>query len=93
MRITTLYQVYDCVAQMVHGPILAQSNERAAVRMFTDALMNDKTSLGQHPEDYDLMEVGTQDEETGIITAAAAPRAILQGAQWKRTAEARNNNA
>lgn len=81
MAKTNLYQAYDKVAQLTFGPIIAQKRDAAAVRIFTDALSNAKTDLAQHPGDYELLQLGEQDEETGQIEAIA-PRVVATGAQW-----------
>lgn len=78
MRKIGLYQIRDNKAEMVAGPIMAAKAEAVAVREFTKIIRNTDTMPGQHPEDYDLMKIGDQDEETGQVSAQL-PTVILNG--------------
>lgn len=77
-----LFQIFDKRAQQVIGNIIAYRHPAAAVRVFTDALQNKDSIISQHPEDFDLIELGEQDDETGVITAATIPQTVLSGRQW-----------
>jgi len=77
-----LYQVYDTVGQNVLGPIITVKHDAAAVRIFTEALKDQKTALAQHPQDYVLLYLGTQDDDTGVIVSEM-PKTVLTGKQWK----------
>lgn len=62
-----LYQLYDNKAQHVAGPILIFPREAAAIREFHRLLSTEGTQAAQYPGDFDLLEIGTLDEETGMI--------------------------
>lgn len=85
-----LYQVYDNRAGSIAGPIMAERIDAPAIRTFFDILKNPQTLPGQHPDDFDLIIVGQQDEETGVIDAWTQPDIIVTGEQWRRAQEANN---
>lgn len=68
MRTTELYQVWDRKAESVVGPILTANRPAPIVRYFHEVLADEKTDLGKHPEDYNLVHIGTQDTDTGTIS-------------------------
>lgn len=73
-----LYQVRDNKAERTFGPILAAYADAAAIRIFSDAMRDPKTTLAQHPEDFDLLYLGEQDEQTGTILGIT-PTPVLTG--------------
>jgi len=49
-----------------------------AIRSFTDECNKTDSELNNHPEDYDLYEIGQWDDETAIYTPLEAPRVITR---------------
>lgn len=43
-----------------------------AIRDFSDAVNDEKSGFHRHPEDYELFEIGSYDEESGIVGACQA---------------------
>lgn len=82
MRKNELYQLYDKTARSVAGPIMMQKHAAPAIRDFHSILANTDTMPGRYPEQFDLLHVGTQDEETGTL-AAVEPRPVATGAAWR----------
>lgn len=83
-----LYQVLDLVAQRTLGPILTNYNDAAAVRVFTEALNDARTSLSKAPQDYALVLLGEQDEETGsLFPLDGIPTVVLHGKTWAAIAK------
>lgn len=82
MRITKLFQIYDNVANTVVGPIISAPHQASAIRNFTDLLNDPKTTLASHPDDYKLLCIGEQDEETGIIVTWTTTD-VATGTQWR----------
>lgn len=81
-RVIKLFQTKDTAAKTVIGPIIRAYHNAAAVRIFTDGL-KDRNTLGAHPEDYELIELGIQDEENGEIQGYdGGPVTIVTGKQW-----------
>lgn len=83
IRPTGIYQIRDTTAEMVIGPIMTMHHQAAAIRVFTDALKDTSTSLSKHPEDYELVYLGVQDEKTGEINETGAAMIVITGKQWK----------
>lgn len=81
MATRQLYQLRDIRAQDLIGPVVAHKSMQPAIRMFEDVLQSKDTAPGQHPADYDLLFVGTQNDETGEITAGA-PQIVATGKGW-----------
>lgn len=75
-----LYQVYDVKAETHFGPIIAVRHEKAALRIYYDALTDKQSNISKHPEDYNLVYLGQQDEETGLINSE--PETIMKGETW-----------
>jgi len=49
-----------------------------AIRSFTDECNKKDSELHLHPEDYDLYEIGSWDDQTAIYTSLEAPRVIAR---------------
>lgn len=82
-RLTQLYQLFDTTAQCVAGPIILDKSQASVIRMFNALLGNKDILPGQYPEQFNLLFVGEQDDETGTITGTAQPpRIIATGSQW-----------
>lgn len=47
-----------------------------AIRAFTDEVNRQGSDIGQHPEDYELYELGQFDDDTGKLTSADKPQSI-----------------
>lgn len=90
MYTRNLYVIYDTLSGTTVGPIMAERHDTAAIRTFEDLLGNRDTSVGQHPDDYELRRVGTQDLDTADITAARTIT-IATGRQWRENQERREN--
>lgn len=55
-----------------------------AERMFKDAVNDSKTPMFKHPEDYDLYELGTYDDETGLFIGRVAQQ-VATGKSVRQT--------
>lgn len=83
MKSCCLYQLYDTAAESVAGPIMLSVRDASAVRNFHEVLQRRETLPGQHPDDFQLICVGEQDEETGRIVAYESPRVVATGRAWR----------
>lgn len=77
---TKLFQMYDRKAETMTGPILAYNREGPAIRDFHTVLANRESHPGMYPEDYELRQIGYQDETTGEIQSEI--RTIATGEAW-----------
>lgn len=63
-----LFSVYDTVCGEYNPPFVCK-NLPTAIRNMRDSFKDAKQSIiAMHPEDYVLVQIGTFDKETGIIT-------------------------
>jgi hypothetical protein len=81
MSTAKLYVIYDEKAENVLGQILTSPRAAAATRQFTELLNSKETIVGQHPADFTLLEIGSIDLTTGIITPDN-PELIYSGKKW-----------
>lgn len=74
-----IYAVYDNVATDITGGLHLHKHQAAAIRMFADVASDPKTMIAQHPQDYDLIQLGTLGDNHEI-----EPRytVILKGSVW-----------
>lgn len=64
--IQKMYGVRDAKAQAFLQPFFSIQNG-SAIRAFSDACNDGKSSFAQHPEDYILYELGSFDDNSGEI--------------------------
>ncbi len=65
MRLNT-YTIFDTAAGAYMRPFFLQADSQA-IRSFKDIALDKDHAVGQHPEDYSLVRVGTFDDQTGLI--------------------------
>lgn len=80
-----LYSIRDCKAEANLLPFCMRSRGEAT-RAFGDACKkNDGSPLATHPEDFFLFEIGSFDEQTGLIDAYKAPVSVCSGSDFVST--------
>ena len=64
-----IYAVKDLALQAFGNPFFLRAKGEA-IRSFQDEVnnKNDKSAIAAHPEDYELHQLGTYNDETGEIT-------------------------
>lgn len=83
---TGIYAIYDRVSNTI-GNLMMAPALAAAIRTFTDIASKPDNLVGQHPEDFDLIQVGTltiadADEqllERGVMIESFLPEVVLAG--------------
>lgn len=83
-----LYMVYDTVSQSLIGGIIIETCDGPAIRAFHDALRAKDSLLAQHPEDYNLLNLGTLDPAGYIRLGETHPAIVATGAAWKESQNA-----
>lgn len=83
MHTLKLFQMYDSNAMQVSGPLIKANRAEPVIRAFTDVLENKDTDPGRYPEDFSLLEVGEQNQDTGEIIPCD-PKTIYTGRVWLR---------
>lgn len=64
--ILNAYSIYDRKALQYHPPFF-QSTDASATRMFSDLANDPATTIGRHPSDYVLFQIGSYDDSKGLL--------------------------
>lgn len=64
--ILKVFSVFDSKLQVFNTPFFSRS-EADATRSFSDLVRDSRTTVGQHPEDFFLYDIGLYSDETGEI--------------------------
>lgn len=78
-----VYAVYDSKVQAYDNPFVLRSRGEA-IRGWTQAVNDPKTTMCVHPNDFSLMELGHYDSETGAFTNHDAPLNLGLASQFKQ---------
>lgn len=71
----TVFAIYDRTAGVFNAPFLAHN--AAAAERLVDAQKTDPGSLfSTHPDDFVIFEIGTYDQQTGVLIPLTAPKPI-----------------
>lgn len=76
----TIYAIRDRVANDLVGyyPLTTFRTDAQAVRYFADSIAMEKSALGAHPNDYELIACGEVDDD-GEIIGFNTPKIIITG--------------
>lgn len=77
-----LYCVYDSKVGLYSMPFFAVSDAGAA-RTFSDAVAQEGTLIGKHPEDFSLIRLADVEDSTGAVTSPVTPVEIINGRNVK----------
>ena len=88
-KVSGVFCTYDRVAENWGNPFVAP-HAGIAIRGFTDAIIHPQgpSDISNHPDDFDLFQVGEFDAETGVLIPDPDPlkrKPLIQGAQVKRS--------
>lgn len=64
-----MYTVHDKAAE-TYLPPFCMKTKAEAVRAFETTVNDPNSNFNKFPQDYSLVEIGTYDEDTGVITTA-----------------------
>ena len=57
-------------------------NRSMAVRSFGDAVLDTNSMLAKHPEDYNLYQLGTYDDNSGKLESLPAPEFLAMALEF-----------
>lgn len=66
MALLRMFAVEDVKSESFQSPFVMPA-VGAATRAFADLANDKQTTVGRHPEDFRLIEVGTFDTDTGVV--------------------------
>jgi len=70
MDVLRMFAVYDTKAEVYNTPFFF-STVGQALRAFKDLANDENTSVGKHPEDYRLVQLGSVDVRDGSVSGVA----------------------
>lgn len=73
--IQKMFGVYDLKACAYLQPFFS-INAGSAIRAFSDAANDGKSPIAVHPSDYQLFELGSFDDATGVLLPAAQQKLL-----------------
>ena len=74
--IFNLYSVHDTLAGIYYMPFQTMAVQ-PAIRAFTDIVNDPNQSIYRNPSDYNLMQIGTFDDSTGMLSPFDKPEFIV----------------
>lgn len=79
-----IVSVYDRAAQAFGRPVFVQA-VGAAVRSFQDEINREapENEMNRHPDDFDLYEIGSFDDQTGELSVVDHQAAVALGKSLK----------
>lgn len=81
-----IFSIYDEKAKTFNTPFF-QHQIGQALRAFSDAVSDVKTTLHNHPEDFRLYHIGVYNDDTSLIESFNEPRVIASATDYKRNQE------
>lgn len=66
------------------SPPFFQVNRASALRVLSDLVADERSTVSRHPEDFALFELGTFDDVTGMITSYDMPRHLSNALEWRK---------
>lgn len=80
-RTVLVFSIFDTKAKVFSPPHIFTA-KGIAIRTFSDMANDEKTSIGKHPEDFSLAQIGVFNESTGEITPSFPPEFIAHGHEF-----------
>lgn len=79
-----MYSVRDQKSELFHKPWHAQTHGEAE-RNFSQMANDDRSTIFNHPEDFDLYHVGYYEDNSGILTPLDTPQFVIKAVQVKKS--------
>lgn len=70
-----VYAIRDIVAGALAGGLIALHNDDVALRFLGDVL-SQENNISRHPNDHELLTLGTIDEDSCVIEAFVTPHVV-----------------
>lgn len=71
-----MYALWDRKLREFGAPVIAR-NDEAAVRALADGIKGSRSIVEQHPEDFDLMQVGEFYPDSGFVGGLVGPPRLV----------------
>lgn len=77
-----MFSIRDSKSEIFNSPFYAKTTSEAE-RSFRQLTNDPKSTISQFPEDFDLYEVGTYDDNSGKVSPLDTPHHIVKAAVLK----------
>jgi hypothetical protein len=81
-----IYSIRDTKGEVFHAPYFKTTHGEAE-RSFRQAANDDKTTISQFPEDFDLYYLGEYDDNTGKFKNLDTPQHVIKAIHCVKTKE------
>lgn len=78
----SLYAIVDIKAEDILGQPVIYKHPAAAIRFFDDVATHPESTVGRHPEDYNLVILGHITEQLTLELPDGNP-VVITGTAWK----------
>lgn len=78
-----MYSIRDSKAEIFNAPFYKKTHGEAE-RDFTTLVNDEKSTVAQYPDDFDLYYVGTYDDGNGKIEPLSTPQHIVKAIQLRK---------
>lgn len=75
-----MFCMYDRKS-LIYNPPLFCHNSGHALRVFTDIFRQADSVVGRYPDDFQVWEIGTFDDQTGATVALLKPHLLCAGTE------------
>lgn len=86
VQLLNIYVVYDRTADQLGG-VMLQALDAPAERAFMDAILDDKTNMSRHPDDYELLCIGSIQHDNSV---RGDVRVVVRGSTVREFIEKRS---
>lgn len=83
-----MYSIRDAKGEYFNTPFFNKSHGEAE-RNFTSLVNDEKSTVSQYPEDFDLYYLGDYDDNDGKLVPLDTPQHIVKAVQVKRQEDER----
>lgn len=80
MQMLKMFSIRDIKGEIFNPPFFARSHGDAE-RSFLQAAKDEKTTISQFPEDYQLFYIGDYDDQSGRVIQEAPPKLVMSATQ------------
>lgn len=72
-----MFSIFDAKVKVYNVPFYGRHSGEA-IRSVQNLLSDENTSCAKYPEDFYLYEIGSYDDETGVLTTLDAPMIVTK---------------
>nr|QJB18987.1 MAG: nonstructural protein [Microvirus sp.] len=78
-----VYSIRDAKGEIFHTPFYSKTHGEAE-RNFNQLVNDNKSTVSQFPDDYDLYYLGTYNDQTGLVSSLDTPQHLIKAVQVRK---------